>query len=156
MARFRDFPSLWCGAPPTTTTTKNFHMLWVRANPRPLFFLRTPHICWAKWSQICSNSKHSREIALLRYFELFGHNSCISAMLWLRANLRPLRPTNMGGPQEKKWPQICSNSMHKKVLSVGGGGWGPTAEWRKIPETGHPSVSSILGWSAQRRVCIEI
>ena len=35
-------------------------------------------------------------------------------------------------------PRICSNSKHKKVLSGGGGGWGPTTEWRKIPETGHP------------------
>ena len=32
-----------------------------------------------------------------------------------------------------------------KVLGGGGGGWGPTSERRKIPETGHPSVSSILG-----------
>ena len=24
----------------------------------------------------------------------------------------------MGGPQEQKWPRICSNSKHKKVLIV--------------------------------------
>ena len=46
-------------------------------------------------------------------------------MLWLRPNPRPLLPTNMGGPQEEKWPQICSNSKHIKVLGGGGGGWGP-------------------------------
>ena len=49
-------------------------------------------------------------------------------MLLVRANPRPLRPTNMGGPLKAKWPQICSNSKHKKVLSDGGGGWGPTTE----------------------------
>ena len=30
----------------------------------------------------------------------------------------------MGGPQEEKWPRICSNSKHKKVLIVSGGGGG--------------------------------
>ena len=54
MTRFPDFPSLCCRAPPTTTITKNFFMLWVRENPRPLFFLKTPHICWMKWSRIWS------------------------------------------------------------------------------------------------------
>ena len=49
-------------------------------------------------------------------------------MLWLRPNPRPLHPTNMGGPQEEKWSWIYSNSKHKKVLSDGGGGWGPTTE----------------------------
>ena len=45
-------------------------------------------------------------------------------MLRGRANPRPLDPTNMGGPQEEKWPQICSNSKHKKVHIVSGGGGG--------------------------------
>ena len=34
-------------------------------------------------------------------------------MLWVRANPRPLRHINMGGPQEQKWPRICSNSKHE-------------------------------------------
>ena len=121
-------------------------MLWVRANPRPLLFLRTPHICWVKWSRICSNSKHSRDITVVTQWLKISQLCYISAMRQVRANTRPLRPTNMGGPQEAKWPQICSNSKHKKVMCGGGGGWGPTTEWRKIRETGHPSViSRILG-----------
>ena len=138
MARFRDFPSLCCWAPPTTTTTHNFFMLWVRENLRPLCFLRTPHICWAKWSRICSNSKHSWDITVVTKSLKISQLCCISAVPQDRANLRPLCPTNMGGPQEGKWPQICYNSKHKKVMVCGGGGWGPTTEWRKIPETGHP------------------
>ena len=34
-------------------------------------------------------------------------------MLWVRANPRPLHHINMGGPQEQKWPRICSNSKHE-------------------------------------------
>ena len=117
MARFRDFPSLCCRAPPTTTTTKNFFMLWVRANPRPLFFLRTPHICWAKWSRICSNSKHSQDITIVTQLLKISQPCYISAMLRGRANLRPLYPTNMGGPQEEKWSQICSNSKHSREIA---------------------------------------
>ena len=78
-------------------------------------------------------------------------------MLWVRANPRPLRPTNMGGPQEAKLSQICSNSKNKKVTVCGGGGWGPTTEWRKFRETGHPlytrqSLSSTLQ-KVLRQIC---
>ena len=83
----------------TTTTTyyKNFFMLWVWANLGPLLFLRTPHICWAKWSRICSNSKHSQDITVVTQWLKISQLCYISAMRWVRANPRPLRPTNMGG-----------------------------------------------------------
>ena len=43
----------------------------------------------------------------------------------------------MGGPQEQKWPQICSNSKHKKVLIVSGsGGGGPNNRVTEIPGNG--------------------
>ena len=80
---------------------------------------------WLKISQLC-------------YF---------SAMLWVRANLRPLRPTNMGGPQEQKWPQICSNSKHKKVLIVWWWWWvGPDNRVTEIPGNG-PSFILDNPWS---------
>ena len=102
------------------------------------FLPEDPHICWMKWSRICSNSKHSWDITVVTKSLKISQLCCISAVPRDRANLRPLCPTNMGGPQEGKWPQICYNSKHKKVMVCGGGGWGPTTEWRKIPETGHP------------------
>ena len=37
----------------------------------------------------------------------------ISAMLWARANPRPLLPTAMGGSKRKNWSQNCSNVKHK-------------------------------------------
>ena len=40
----------------------------------------------------------------------------ILALLWVRANPGPLRPINMGGPQEQKWPRIFSISKHSWVL----------------------------------------
>ena len=42
----------------------------------------------------------------------------------------------MGGPQEEKWPRICSNSKHKKVLIVSGGGGGPNNRVTEIPGNG--------------------
>ena len=50
----------------------------------------------------------------------------------------------MGGPREEKWPRICSNSKHIKVFIVSGGGGG--LDNRVAEETGHPSVSTILGY----------
>ena len=53
-------------------------MLWVRANPRPLLFLRTPHIYMMKWSWICSNSKHKGEWLVFIPF----HTSLINQTTW--------------------------------------------------------------------------
>ena len=38
-------------------------MLWVRANPRPLLLWGPPYVGWEKWSRICSNLKHSWDMA---------------------------------------------------------------------------------------------
>ena len=60
---FETCPNIWIHE---FFRSKNSVMLWVRANPRPLLFLRTPHICWTKWSRICSSSSHSRDITVLK------------------------------------------------------------------------------------------
>ena len=65
-----------------------------------------------------SNSKNSQDITLVTQELKIPQLCYISAMLWVRANPRPLRPINMGGPQEAKWPRIYSNSKHKEVLIV--------------------------------------
>ena len=83
--------------------------LQVRANPRPLLLVNYPHGGWEKWSRICSNSKHSRDM---------NQSIDILAMLWVRANPRPLFPTAMGVLDSKKWPQISSNSKHIRDITI--------------------------------------
>ena len=66
----------------------------------------------------------------------------------------------MGGPQEQKWPQICSNSKHKKVLIVRWWWWvGPDNRVTENPGNGpsfgfkyscisgtyHPLFTSLTG-----------
>ena len=102
-------------------------MLRVRANVRPLFFLRTPHIYWTKWPRICSNSKHSWDTVEKKIAEIFwirGHFSYISAILWVWANPRPLRPTNVGVLRKQSGLGFALTQSIKK-LQCGGGGWNP-------------------------------
>ena len=73
----------------------------------------TPHVAWEKWFWICSNSKHSRDITRVT------QSINILAKLGLIPNLKPLHPTEMGGPQELKWPRICSNLKHKSFHDDG-------------------------------------
>ena len=67
--------------------------------------LRTSYLLIWKWSH--------RQIDRYKCVGSRRSQHCnISAMLWLIQNPRPLFPTAMGGSQEAKWPQNCSNSKH--------------------------------------------
>ena len=48
-----------------TCHNENFFLLQVRANLRPLLLFGPPYGGVEKWSRICSNSKHSRDITIV-------------------------------------------------------------------------------------------
>ena len=92
----------------------------------PFFFLRTPlPICWTKWSRIWSNSKHSWDMAKLRCIQPLGHYSYIPPMLWVRADPKPLLPTNRAVLRKQRGlgftlTQSIKNSYSAMVVVVVG------------------------------------
>ena len=57
----KTFPGKTNGSSPTLAIASyNLVMLWVRANLRPLFTIKYPHVGWEKWSQMCCILKHKK------------------------------------------------------------------------------------------------
>ena len=64
MARFPEILSLCFWGPPTTTTSSYISQLCFELEQIwGHFYVGDPHVGWEKWSRICSNLKHSRDVA---------------------------------------------------------------------------------------------